>query len=103
MTKWEAAKKLESVMDNWLDFDYWAYLQLIMRDEWSQECMAEVLENHKKAEEHLNAFRTEIGDQGNKMRERGAGAAEINAYFRSRDGELQKLVTAWRSLDGLSG
>jgi hypothetical protein len=102
MTKREAAKELGSVMDKWLDFYYWAYLQLEMQGGWSQERLTEVLVNHKRADDRLNAFHKELEEQDIKMREKGATDDEVNAYFRSRDDELHKLVAAWRSLDGLS-
>ena len=101
MTKWEAVKKLEEIMDRWIDFDLWAYLQLEMRGEYSDGRMAEVLNNHERAELRLNELRAEIDGQAKKMEEDGAAAAEINAYTLTRGGELHGLVTAWRSLDGL--
>ena len=63
MTSWEAVKELEKVMDTWMDFHWWAYCQLEMRGEWTPERIAEVLENHKRAEQRMNEFQAEVRDQ----------------------------------------
>ena len=101
MTKWEAVKELEKVMDTWLDFEYWAYCQLEMRGEWTQERMAEVVENHKRAEQRLNEFQAEVITQLLNMKDAGATEEEIDAFNRSMDDERERLVKAWRSLEGL--
>ena len=88
-------------MDTWIDFDCWAYLQLEMRGECSQERMAEVCENHKRAEQRKNEYQEETRNQMIKMEEGGSSDAEIVAYNRSKWEGLDKLVTAWRSLEGL--
>ena len=101
MTKWEAAKELEQVMDIWLDFDYWAYCQLEMRGEWSNERMSEVIENHERAERALIEYREQTDREADRMETAGATGPEIQAYFNSRHPEQWKLLCAWRSLDGL--
>ena len=100
MTKYEAAKELEGIFDGWIDFHFWAYLQLELRIEYSQKRMREVLENHKKAELKLNKYRAKTEKQQNKMRESGASIDEINAYGMARHKEQYRLLSAWRSLDG---
>jgi len=101
VTKWEAAKDLQTVMDQWLDFDYWSYLQLEMRGEWSQERIAEVAENHERAERLLNEHQAKISARMSEMRDTGATSDEINAYRRTTRDERDRLVKAWRSLDGI--
>lgn len=102
MTKWEATRDLQEIMDKWIDFGLWAYLQLEMRGEWSQERMKEVLENHERAELRKNEYKTETLDQMQKLHDAGATKEEINSYSLSRQDELTKLVNAWRSLEGLA-
>ena len=101
MTKWQAVKDLEGIMDNWMDFTYWAYLQLEMRGEWSQERMREVLENHKKAGKRLREYRNNTEKGVREMESTGVTEEEIIAYRTARHKEHYRLLTAWRSLDGL--
>ena len=101
MTKREAAKDLGKSMDTWLDFEYWAYLQLEARGEWSQERMTEVLENHRRAGRRMNEYNAKTYEQAEKMRGAGLTSEAISAYYRSRHDEQYKLLTAWRSLNGL--
>jgi len=101
MTKWEAIEDLKGIMDGWLNFECWAYLQLEIRGEWSNERMHEVLQNHKRAKRRKIEYQNETRKGMREMREIGASTEEINAYSRSRAPGLQKLVSAWRSLDGL--
>jgi len=101
MTEQEAVKELEKVINKWLDFDYWAYLQLEMRGEWSQERMAEVLKNHERAEKRFAEFQAENIARQSEMEAAGATPEEIDAYDRTTWDERNRLVTAWRSLEGL--
>ena len=101
MTKWEAVKELEKVMDTWLDFEYWAYCRLEMRGEWSQERMTEVLKNHERAEKRLNEYTAQNLARQLEMKVAGATPEEIDAYDRSTWDDHNRLVAAWRSLDGL--
>jgi hypothetical protein len=100
MTKWEAMQQLQTIMDRWIDFEEWAYLQLEMRGEWSDERQLEVEENHKTAEKRRVEFEAETWRNMEEMKSRGATAEEIDGYHRTRWPEHDKLVTAWRSLDG---
>ena len=101
MTKWEAVKQLEKVMDGWLDFRWWAHCQLEMRGEWTQERMVEVLENHERAEKRLNEYTAKTLARQLEMRDAGATSEEIDAYHRTTWDEHGRLVAAWRSLSGL--
>ena len=100
MTKWEAVKTLEKVMDTWLDFEYWAYCHLEMRGEFTQKRMSEVLENHERAEKRLNEYKAETLARQVEMKEAGATKEERDADHRSRWDEHDRLVAAWRSLEG---
>ena len=101
MTKWDAVKHLEGIMNTWIDFEYWAYLQLEMRGEWSNERMHAVLENHERAWQRMNKFKEEIRNEVTRMIAAGSTAEEANRYSMSRADERAKLVAAWRSLDGV--
>jgi len=102
MTKWQAVGELEKIFDRWLDFDFWAYLQIEMRGEWSDERMQQVMDNHKRAELKLRQYRAEVDKKQLEMRAAGATLREINDYANvTRGEELHRLVTAWRSLEGL--
>lgn len=100
MTSWEAKQELEKSVWQWMDFECWAYYQLIMREEYSNERMHEVCENHKKAEQRFNEYKAETQAEIQRMYNAGADTQAITAYRKSRYGEHEKLLKAWRSLEG---
>jgi hypothetical protein len=101
--KAQALEQLEQIKHQWIDFQYWASLQLNARgftgtEDYSKKLgLAEQL--HEAREAELKAFNERMEYEVLKMRHEGADSKEINAYRRSRGEELHKLVTAWRSLD----
>jgi hypothetical protein len=102
MTITEAQEELKTSRYVWLDFDYWACLQLYAR---GLDGKAYVQKNqmvrqlHKKREAELKAFQENLKYEAEKMEQAGASYEEINKFHLSHREELQKLVTAWRSLD----
>jgi len=100
MTIWQATEELKQVFDKWFNFEYWAYLQLEIRGEYSQERMSEVCENHKRAEMQLNEFQTMVSDNMQKMLDLDESKEAVNNYSLSVQKERDKLVNAWRSLEG---
>ena len=103
MTKWQAVEGLEEVFEKWIDFRCWAYLQLEMRGEWSEERLRQVLDNHERAEQRMKQCKKEIYSDELRMRYNGANREECIACFNNNPKweEHAKLITAWRSLDGL--
>jgi hypothetical protein len=102
MTITEAQEELKTANHVWLDFDYWACLQLYARGLDGKEYVKKmqlVRKLHAKREAELKAFQENLHYEDEKMEQAGATCEEINAFYRSRDKELQRLMTAWRSLD----
>ena len=89
----------DGILDHWIDFGFWAILQLDMREEFSLDRADEVMMLHKEREERLEAFKREEHMQVEEMEKAGKTGAEINAYTRTRDAERYRLVQEWRSLD----
>jgi len=101
MTHLEALIELKKGADTWMDFPYWAYLQLEKRGEWSDVRMNEVLANHERAGNRMNEYEAETSLQAAIMRRDGATDDEIWAYRDSRHEGKKALLDAWRSLEGL--
>jgi hypothetical protein len=102
MTITEAQEELETSKYVWLDFDYWACLQLYARGLDGKEYVEKiqlVKKLHKKREAELKAFQENLNYEDEKMEQAGATCEEINNFRSSHRKELQKLMTAWRSLD----
>ena len=101
MTRWQAQEELERRTGVWMDFPYWAYLQLEKRGEWSDVRMSEVLANHERAGNRREEYESETSLQTARMRRDGATDDEIRAYRDSRHVGQKALLDAWRSLEGL--
>jgi hypothetical protein len=102
MTAFEAWKRLETGMYVWLDFDWWASLQLYAKGLDGAEFVQKielVCLLHEKREAELKAFKAKQEYEVEKMKQDGATLKEINDFRSLRRDELQKLVKAWRSLD----
>jgi hypothetical protein len=102
MTITEAKEELETGKYIWLDFNYWACLQLYARGLGGKEYVQKmqlVQKLHKKREAELNAFQANLDYEGEKMSQAGATCEEINNSRLSQWEALRKLVEAWRSLD----
>jgi hypothetical protein len=104
MTSNEAQEHLRKITYQWIDFDYWALLQLYARglEEDGKEYtrrMDLAVQLHKVREAELKVFKERMHYEELKMEQAGATCEESNAFYRSHDKELERLVTAWRSLD----
>jgi hypothetical protein len=104
MTISEAQEELRKITYQWFDFKYWACMQLYARGlesngkEYNRR-MDLAVQLHRVREAELEAFRERMDYEALKMEQAGATCEEVNAFYRSQDKELEKLVSAWRSLD----
>jgi hypothetical protein len=86
------------ILSEWLDFDWWATLQLVRRGEYSPEKMNQVCTLHKEREARMKAYDEEEERQVEKMYKAGKTTEEINLYLCSQHDERYLLVKEWRSL-----
>jgi hypothetical protein len=100
----EAQDELKKITYQWLDFTYWASLQLYARGldsdgkEYTRR-MELAIQLHKAREAELEAYRERKYYEVMKMELSEVSGKEINAFLRSRQEEGKKLLDAWRSLD----
>jgi hypothetical protein len=95
MTKTGARLELQTIIDRWIDFDEWAYLQLEAKGEWSSDRQIEAEEFHKEAERKLREFEDETMKLMTEVKKSGG---DWDTYHRSRWPEQRKLVNDWRRL-----
>jgi hypothetical protein len=102
MTIMEAQEELKKIKYQWIDFDYWACLQLSAKGFDGNEYvkrMSLATRLHKARETELKAFHERMDYETEKMIQGGATSEEINMYYRSQDRKLKELVTVWRNLE----
>jgi hypothetical protein len=99
----QAKEQLKTIDHQWIDFGYWSSLQLHLRGFEGTEDFSKKMkfaeELHELREIELKVFHARMAYTAHRMWQEGAANEEVNAFYRSHDKKLGRLVTAWRSLD----